>query len=179
MGLPYLQTLQSCISPSFYFLFQISFSIALVFPRITLAFLQSHFTFCLLPLSHCVIIQSYTTTRSTRRAQTSLAEADLYSRIAHCKNVEPWWWKANPKGSGSLPAPRSGHATAIMVFFAHFNTHLRRLRSPPKFNQFFIVQGPLHKISSRSIHNFLSNVHKQADTQTNTTKNTNLLLPRR
>ena len=30
-------------------------------------------------------------TRSTQRAQTSLAEADHYSHIAHCKNVEPWW----------------------------------------------------------------------------------------
>ena len=29
-------------------------------------------------------------TRSTRRAQTSMAEADHYSHIAHCKNVEPW-----------------------------------------------------------------------------------------
>ena len=31
-----------------------------------------------------------TITRSTQRAQTSLAEADNYSHIAHCKNVEPW-----------------------------------------------------------------------------------------
>ena len=30
-------------------------------------------------------------------------------------NVEPWWWKANLKGSGLLPAPLFGHATAIMV----------------------------------------------------------------
>ena len=30
-------------------------------------------------------------TRSTQRAQTSLAEADHYSHFAHCKNVEPWW----------------------------------------------------------------------------------------
>ena len=30
-------------------------------------------------------------TRSTQRAQTSLAEADHYSHIAHCKNIEPWW----------------------------------------------------------------------------------------
>ena len=30
------------------------------------------------------------TTRSTQRAQTSLAEADHYSHIVHCKNVEPW-----------------------------------------------------------------------------------------
>ena len=29
-------------------------------------------------------------TRSTQRVQTSLAEADHYSHIAHCKNVEPW-----------------------------------------------------------------------------------------
>ena len=29
-------------------------------------------------------------TRSTQRAQTSFAEADHYSHIAHCKNVEPW-----------------------------------------------------------------------------------------
>ena len=29
-------------------------------------------------------------TRSTKRAQTSLAEADHYSHIVHCKNVEPW-----------------------------------------------------------------------------------------
>ena len=32
-------------------------------------------------------------TRSTQRAQTSLAEADHYSHIAHCKNVEPWLLK--------------------------------------------------------------------------------------
>ena len=29
-------------------------------------------------------------TRGTQRAHTSLAEADHYSHIAHCKNVEPW-----------------------------------------------------------------------------------------
>ena len=28
--------------------------------------------------------------RSTQRVQISLAEADHYSHIAHCKNVEPW-----------------------------------------------------------------------------------------
>ena len=36
-------------------------------------------------------IMTTKTTRSTRRAQTSLAEADHYSHIAHCKNVEPWF----------------------------------------------------------------------------------------
>ena len=52
-----------------------------------------------------------------------------------------WWWKANPKGSGSLPAPRSGYVTAIMVFLCSF-THLRIPRSPPKFNQLFTTKDP-------------------------------------
>ena len=87
-------------------------------------------------------------TRSTQRAQTSLAEADHYSHIVHCKNVEPWLWKTThppkkkkkkkEKGSGSLPSPRSGHATTITVFFCSF-THLTIPRSPPKFNQFLLV----------------------------------------
>ena len=51
-------------------------------------------------------------------------------------NVGPWWCKANPKGSESLPTPQSGHATTIMVFYAHFNTNLKRPRSPPQFNGF-------------------------------------------
>ena len=42
------------------------------------------------------------------------------------------------KKIGSLPAPRSGYATTVMVFFCSF-THLRIPSSPPKFNQFFIV----------------------------------------
>ena len=39
-----------------------------------------------------VLNQTNTKTRSTRRAQASLAEGDHnYSHIAQCKNVEPWW----------------------------------------------------------------------------------------
>ena len=34
--------------------------------------------------------KTHKTTRSIQRAQTSLAEEDHYSHIAHCKNVEPW-----------------------------------------------------------------------------------------
>ena len=37
-----------------------------------------------------IIIIIIIITRSTQRAQTSLAEADHYSHIVHCKNVEPW-----------------------------------------------------------------------------------------
>ena len=46
--------------------------------------------------------------------------------------------KKKKKGSGSLRAPRSGYATTITVFFCSF-THLTILRSPAKFNQFFLV----------------------------------------
>ena len=42
------------------------------------------------------------------------------------------------KGSGSLPARRSGYATTITVLFCSF-THLTIPRSPRKFNQFFLV----------------------------------------
>ena len=103
-------------------------------------------------LSNVVHRQTNKQTRSTQRAQTSLAEADHYSHIAHCKNVEPWLWKTThpplnlkkkkkkkkKKCSGSLPSPRSGYATTITVFFCSF-THLTIPRSPPKFNQFFLV----------------------------------------
>ena len=66
-------------------------------------------------LSNVVHRQTDKQTRSTQRAQTSLAEADHYSHIAHCKNVELLWW-----------------------FFCSF-THLTIRRSPPKFNQFSLV----------------------------------------
>ena len=46
--------------------------------------------------------------------------------------------KRKKKSFRPLPAPRSGYATTIMVFFCSF-THLRIPRSPQKFNQFFIV----------------------------------------
>ena len=36
------------------------------------------------------LLKKLSLTRSTQRAQTSLVEADHYSHIAHCKNVEPW-----------------------------------------------------------------------------------------
>ena len=50
----------------------------------------SHQTIPLLLLLLLIIIRRR---RRTQRAQTSLAEADHYSHIAHCKNVEPWLWK--------------------------------------------------------------------------------------
>ena len=48
-------------------------------------------------------------------------------------NVGPWWWKANPKVSRSLPAPRSGHATNIMVFlliYSSYTTQIAGFKEP-------------------------------------------------
>ena len=80
--------------------------------------------------------------------------------------------KANTKGFGSFPAPWSGYATAIMVLFAHllileYPDHHQNLISSSLY-----YPEPLHKISSQSVHNLLSNaVHKQTNRQTNATKN--------
>ena len=59
-----------------------------------------------------------------------------------------------------------------MIFFAHlliveYPDHHQSL-----INCSLYYLGPLRKISSQSVHNFLSNVvHKQTDRQTNTTNN--------
>ena len=77
-------------------------------------------------------------TRSTQRAQTSLAEADHCSHILPtvkmlslgCERLTPLNKKKKKKeeGSGSLPAPRSGYATTIIVFFlliySSYNTQI-------------------------------------------------------
>ena len=73
------------------------------------------------------------------------------------------------KGSGSLPAPRSGYATTIMAFFF---AHLLILQYPDHHQNLIssslYYSGPVHKISSKSVHNFLSNVvHRQTNKQTN------------
>ena len=76
--------------------------------------------------------------------------------------------KKKKKSFGSLPAPRSGYATTIIVgfFFAHLlileypDHHQNLIRSSLYYT------GPRPKISSQSIHNFLSIVvHKQTDKQ--------------
>ena len=46
--------------------------------------------------------------------------------------------KKRKRKFGSLPAPRSGMPPLLCFFVCSF-THLRMPRSPPKFNQFFIV----------------------------------------
>ena len=115
--------------------------------------------------------------------QTSLAEADHYSHILPtvkmlslgCERLPPPPPKKKKKkkknGSGSIPAPRSGYATTIMVYFAHllilqYPDHYQNLISSS-----FYYSGPIHKISSQSVHNFLSNVvHRQTDKLTRSTQ---------
>ena len=76
--------------------------------------------------------------------------------------------KKKKKGSRSLPAPRSGYATTITVLFAYllilqYPDHHQNLISSSLY-----YSGPVHKISSQSVHNFLSNVvHRQTNKQTN------------
>ena len=74
--------------------------------------------------------------------------------------------KKKKKGSGSLPAPRSGYATTIMVFFCSFTHHTIPDHYQNLISSSFYYSGPLHKISSQSVNNFLSNVHRQTDKQT-------------
>ena len=86
-------------------------------------------------------------TRSTQRAQISLAEADHYPHIVHCKNVEPWLWKTThpPKKKKKKKKVLDhylhhdlGMLPLLRCFFCSF-THLTIPRSPPKFNQFLLV----------------------------------------
>ena len=123
------------------------------------------------------LLNLITVTRSTQGAQTPLAEADHYSHMPTVKMLSiggerlPALFKK--KGFGSLPAPRSGYTTAIMVFFAHllileYSDHHQNL-----FSSSLYYPRPLHKISSKSVHNFLSNVvHRQTKRQKQTDKPT-------
>ena len=51
--------------------------------------LKFRITFTACDIRHLEFSSDFTS--PTQRAQTSLAEADHYSHIAHYKNVEPWW----------------------------------------------------------------------------------------
>ena len=124
----------------------------------------------------CFLTALNTNTRSTQRAQTSLAEADHYSHIAHCKNVEPWLWKTThplkkkkkKKVLDHYLHDDLGMLPLLWCFFAHllilqYPDHHQNLISSS-----FYYSGPVHKISSQSVHNFLSNVvHIQTNKQTN------------
>ena len=116
------------------------------------------------------------TTRSTQRAQTSLAEADHYSHIVHCKNVEPWLWKTThppkkKKKKKKVLDHYLHHDLGMLPLLRCFFAHLLILQYPDHHQNLIssslYYSGPVHKISSQSVHNFLSNVvHRQTNRQT-------------
>ena len=111
-------------------------------------------------------------TRSTQRAQTSWAEADHYSHIAHCKNVEPWLWKTtHPPKKKKVLDHYLHHDLGMLPLLWCLFAHLLILQYPDHHQNLIssslYYSGPVHKISSQSVHNFLSNiVHRQTDRQT-------------
>ena len=127
-------------------------------------------------MSDCPCVAS--STRSTQRAQTSLAEADHYSHIAH-------YQKLLSRGGERLhptPHPSSNNNKKVLDHYLHhdlgmppyyriFFSHLLILEYPNHhqtlISSSLYYPGPRPKISSQSVHNFLSNViHKQTDKPT-------------
>ena len=81
-------------------------------------------------------VRNIQTTRSTQRAQTSLAEADHYSLIfPNVIMLSLGGERLTPKVSDHY----LHHDLGILLLLWCSFTHLRIPRSPPKFNQFFIV----------------------------------------
>ena len=71
------------------------------------------------------------------------------------------------QGSGSLPASQPDHAAANMVFLAHLLISEDLDRHQNLISSSLYHPGPLHKITSKSVNYFLSNVvHKQTDKPT-------------
>ena len=117
-------------------------------------------------------------TRSTQREQTSLAEADHYSHNAHCKMLSLGGERIPP----SPPPPQKKkkkkkkldnylhHDLGILPLLWCFFAHLLIFEYPDHHQNLIsslYYPGPLHKISSQSVHNFLSNVvHRQTNKQT-------------
>ena len=113
-------------------------------------------------------------TRSTQRAQTSLAEADHYSHILPIV-------KMLSLGCEKLPTPLKKkkvldhylhHDLGMLPLLRCFFAHLLILQYPDHHQNLIssslYYSGPVHKISSQSVHNFLSNVvHRQTNKQTN------------
>ena len=115
------------------------------------------------PIFKCSDLATHITqsTRSTQWAQTSLAKADHYSHM-ETKNIEAWWWKTNPppqpkkkkkkKSFGSLPAPQSGYATPIMVFFCSFILLIYSSQKVPTSLKFY-----------RALHIVVLHMHRKFD----------------
>ena len=131
-------------------------------------------------------IKTKNKTRSTQRAQTFLAEADHYSHILPtvkmlslgCERLPP-----PPPSPTPLKKKKKKKKKCVLDHYLHhdlgmlpllwcFFAHLLILQYPDHHQNLIssslYYSGPLHKISSQSVHNFLRNVvHSQTDRQTN------------
>ena len=91
-----------------------------------------------------------------------MAEADHYPRFAHSIMSMERCEAANPTGSGSLPAPRSGHATAI-IYFAYLIILEDTYHQQNVIISSLYHPRPLHKISSQSVHTCCPQTNRQTD----------------
>ena len=117
------------------------------------------------PIFKCWDLATHITqsTRSTQRAQTSLAEADHYSHMPTVKILRLGGERLTPpptkkkkkkkkKSFGSLPAPQSGYATPIMVFFCSFILLIYSSQKVPTSLKFY-----------RALHILVLHMHRKFD----------------
>ena len=117
------------------------------------------------PIFKCSDLAAHITqsTRSTQWAQTSLAKADHYSHMATVKILrlggerlthphKPPPKKKEKKRFGSLPAPQSGYATPIMVFFCSFILLIYSSQKVPTSLKFY-----------RALHIVVLHMHRKFD----------------
>ena len=118
-------------------------------------------------------------TTSTQRSQTSLAEQIITPILPTVKMLS--------LGGERLPHPTPTPQKKVLDYYLHHDlgmppllwccfAHLLILEYPDHhynlISSSLYYPGPLHKISSQSVYNFLSYVvHRQTDKQTNTIKN--------
>ena len=118
-------------------------------------------------------------TRSTQRAQTSLAEADHTPILSTVKMLSLGCERLHPP----TPPPPHPPKKKVLDHYLHYDlgmlpllrcffAHLLILQYPDHhqnlISSYLYYSGPVHIISSQSVHNFLSNVvHRQTNKQTN------------
>ena len=117
------------------------------------------------PIFKCWDLATHITqsTRSTQRVQTSLAEADHYSHMPTVKILRLGGERLTPpptkkkkkkkkKSFGSLPAPQSGYATPITVFFCSFILLIYSSQKVPTSLKFY-----------RALHIVVLHMHRKFD----------------
>ena len=114
------------------------------------------------PIFKCWDLATHITqsTRSTQWAQTSLAKADHYSHMATVKILRlggerlthPHNNNKKKTRFGSLPAPQSGYATPIMVFFCSFILLIYSSQKVPTSLKFY-----------RALHIVVLHMHRKFD----------------